>query len=289
MTKNTSSLRRRSLLGAGGLLLAGVLAGCGAGGGDASPSADATLDPANPVVLKVGANPVPHAQILEYVDENLSEGTGIDLEIEEFDDYQLPNVSLKEGSSDANYYMHEPFFNSQVEEKGYEFEHGEGIHIEPYAAFSKKHDSVESIPDGATVAITNDPGNQPRALKMLEAAGLLKDIQDDSAALTLTEEQNPKGLEFEENQPEILVQILDDPAIDLAVINGNYFIQAGMTLDDALVVEDISGENPYANFLAWRAGEKTAAIEKLDELLHSQEVKSYIEKTWPGGDVTPAF
>jgi D-methionine transport system substrate-binding protein len=289
MTKNTSPLRRRSLLGAGGLLLVGALAGCGAGGGDASPSADATLDPANPVVLKVGANPVPHAQILEYVDENLTEGTGIDLEIEEFDDYQLPNVSLNEGSSDANYYMHEPFFNSQVEEKGYEFEHGEGIHIEPYAAFSKKHDSVESIPDGATVAITNDPGNQPRALKMLEAAGLLKDIQDDSAALTLTEEQNPKGLEFEENQPEILVQILDDPAIDLAVINGNYFIQAGMTLDDALVVEDISGENPYANFLAWRAGEKTAAIEKLDELLHSQEVKSYIEKTWPGGDVTPAF
>jgi D-methionine transport system substrate-binding protein len=289
MTKNTSPLRRRPLLGVGGLLLAGALAGCGAGGGDASPSADATLDPANPVVLEVGANPVPHAQILEYVDENLTEGTGIDLEIKEFDDYQLPNVSLDEGSSDANYYMHEPFFDSQVEEKGYEFEHGEGIHIEPYAGFSKKHDSVESIPDGATVAITNDPGNQPRALQMLEAAGLLTGIEDDSAALTLSEEQNPKGLEFEENQPEILVQILDDPAIDLAVINGNYFIQAGMTLDDALVVEDISGENPYANFLAWRAGEKTAAIEKLDELLHSQEVKSYIKETWPGGDVTPAF
>lgn len=289
MTKNTSPLRRRSLLGAGGLLLVGALAGCGAGGGDASPSADATLDPANPVVLKVGANPVPHAQILEYVDENLTEGTGIDLEIKEFDDYQLPNVSLDEGSSDANYYMHEPFFDSQVEEKGYEFEHGEGIHIEPYAAFSEKHDSVESVPDGATVAITNDPGNQPRALKMLESAGLLKGIEDNSAALTLSDEQNPKGLKFEENQPEILVQIVKDPAIDLAIINGNYFIQAGMTLDDALVVEDISGENPYANFLAWRAGEKTAAIEKLDELLHSPEVKSYIEETWPGGDVTPAF
>jgi D-methionine transport system substrate-binding protein len=289
MTKNTSPLRRRSLLGAGGLLLVGALAGCGAGGGDASPSADATLDPANPVVLKVGANPVPHAQILEYVDENLTEGTGIDLEIKEFDDYQLPNVSLDEGSSDANYYMHEPFFDSQVEEKGYEFEHGEGIHIEPYAAFSEKHDSVDSVPDGATVAITNDPGNQPRALKMLESAGLLKGIEDDSAALTLSDEQNPKGLKFEENQPEILVQIVKDPAIDLAIINGNYFIQAGMTLDDALVVEDISGENPYANFLAWRAGEKTAAIEKLDELLHSPEVKSYIEETWPGGDVTPAF
>jgi len=289
MTKNTSPLRRRSLLGAGGLLLAAALAGCGAGGGDASPTANATRDPANPVVLKGGANPVPHAQILEYVDENLTEGTGIDLEIQEFDDYQLPNVSLDEGSSDANYYMHEPFFNSQVEEKGYSFEHGEGIHIEPYAAFSEKYDAVEAIPDGATIAITNDPGNQPRALKMLESAGLLTGIEDDSAALTLSDEQNPKGLKFEENQPEILVQIVKDPKIDLAIINGNYFIQAGMTLEDALVVEDISGENPYANFLAWRAGEKTPAIEKLEELLHSQEVKSYIKETWPGGDVTPAF
>lgn len=289
MTRNTSPLRRRSLLGAGGLLLAGALAGCGAGGGDATPTAEASLDPANPVVLQVGANPVPHAQILEYVDENLTEGTGIDLEIQEFDDYQLPNVSLDEGSSDANYYMHEPFFDLQVQERGYEFEHGEGIHIEPYAAFSEQHDTLEAIPDGATIAITNDPGNQPRALRMLEDAGLLQDLGENPAALTLTEEQNPRGFEFEENQPEILVQILDDPAVDLAIINGNYFIQAGMTLDDALVVEEISGENPYANFLAWRAGEQTPAIEKLDELLHSDEVRSYIEETWPGGDVTPAF
>jgi len=288
MTKNTSPLRRRSLLGAGGLLLAAALAGCGAGGGGTSPSADATLDPANPVTVKVGANPVPHAQILEYVDENLTEGTGIDLEIQEFDDYQLPNVSLDEVSSDASYCVHEPFFKAQVEEKGYEFEHGEGIHIEPYAAFSEKHDSVEAIPDGATVAITNDPGNQPRALKMLETAGLLKGIEDDSAALTLTEEQNPKGLTFEENQPEILVQLVKDPKVDLAIINGNFILQAGMSTDDALIVESVE-DNPYANFLAWRAGAETPAIQKLDELLHSQEVKDYILETWPNGDVTPAF
>ncbi|QCU77719.1 ABC transporter [Citricoccus sp. SGAir0253] len=289
MTPTTSPLRRRSLLGAGGLLLTAALAGCGAGGGgDASPSAAASLDPANPVTVKVGANPVPHAQVLEYVDENLTEGTGIDLEIQEFDDYQLPNVSLDEGSSDANYFMHEPFFNAQVEEKGYEFEHGEGIHIEPYAAFSEKHDSVEAIPDGATIAITNDPGNQPRALKMLETAGLLQGIEDDSAALTLTEEQNPKGLAFEENQPEILVQLVKDPKVDLAIINGNFILQAGMSTDDALIVESVE-DNPYANFLAWRAGEETPAIQKLDELLHSQEVKDYILETWPNGDVTPAF
>lgn len=284
-----SPLSRRTALGAGTAALALALSACGADGSDTAASSAATPDPANPVVVKVGANPVPHAQILEYVDENLAKEAGIDLEIQEFDDYQMPNTALDEGKIDANYYMHEPFFNKQVEERGLKMEHGEGVHIEPYAAFSKKFDSVDQVPEGATVAITNDPGNQPRALKMLEQAGLLKDVKDDSAALTLTPEQNPKGLKFEENQPEILVQILDDPAVDLAIINGNYFIQAGMTLEDAVVVEEISGENPYANFVAWREGEKTPGVEKLDELLHSPEVKQYIEQTWPGGDVTPAF
>lgn len=283
-------LNRRLLLGLGGLTLAGTLAACGADdGGSGEGSADApTPNAENPVVVKVGANPVPHARVLEFVDENLAQEAGIDLEIEEFDDYQLPNISLDEGSTDANYYMHEPFFNAQVEEKGYEFEHGSGVHIEPYAGFSEKHDSVEDIPEGATIAITNDPGNQPRALKMLETAGLLSGIEEDSAALSLTDEQNPKGLKFEENQPEILVQIVQDPQIDLAIINGNFILQAGMSTDDAVIVESVE-DNPYANFLAWRAGEKTPAIETLDELLHSPEVKEYIEETWPNGDVTPAF
>lgn len=277
---------RRGALGVGAAALALALSACGASGGDAST---ASPDPENPVVVKVGANPVPHARILEFVDENLAQEAGIDLEIQEFDDYQLPNTALDEGSIDANYYMHGPFFESQVRDRNLKMEHGEGVHIEPYAAFSTQLESVDELEDGATIAITNDPGNQPRALKMLEQAGLLQGIEDDSAALTLTEEQNPRGFSFEENQPEILVQIVDDPAVDLAIINGNYFIQAGMKLDDALVVEEISGENPYANFLAWREGERTPAIEKLDELLHSPEVKQYIEETWPGGDVVPAF
>lgn len=281
-----TSFTRRGALGVGAAALALALSACGASGGDATT---ATPDPENPVVVKVGANPVPHARILEFVDENLAQQAGIDLEIQEFDDYQLPNTALDEGSIDANFYMHGPFFEAQVRDRNLEMEHGEGVHIEPYAAFSRQIQSVDELQDGATIAITNDPGNQPRALKMLEQAGLLEGIEDDSAALTLTDGQNPRGFSFEENQPEILVQIVDDPAVDLAIINGNYFIQAGMKLDDALVVEEISGENPYANFLAWREGEKTPAIEKLDELLHSPEVKQYIEETWPGGDVVPAF
>jgi D-methionine transport system substrate-binding protein len=275
--------RTLTLLGTG-IAAALALTACG---GSQSAS-DATPDPASPVTISVGAGPVPHAKILEFVDQNLAKDAGIDLEIQEMTDYQTPNIALSDGSIDANYFQHLAFLEQQMTDKGYTFEHGAGIHIEPYAGFSSKHKSIEEIPDGGTIAITNDPANQPRALKMLETAGLLKDIKDDSAALTLTDAQNPKGLKFEENQPEILLPLIDDPKVDLAIINGNFILEAGMSTDEALVVESTK-DNPYANFLVWRAGEETPAITKLEELLHTPEVKSYIEKTWPNGDVFPAF
>lgn len=275
--------RTLTLLGTG-IAAALALTACG---GSQSAS-DATPDPANPVTISVGAGPVPHAKILEFVDQNLAKEAGIDLKIEEMTDYQTPNIALNDGSIDANYFQHLAFLEQQMKDKGYKFEHGAGVHIEPYAGFSSKHKDIKEIPDGGTIAITNDPANQPRALKMLEAAGLLKDIKEDSAALTLTDAQNPKGLKFEENQPEILLPLIDDPKVDLAIINGNFILEAGMSTKDALVVESTK-DNPYANFLVWRAGEETPAIAKLDELLHTPEVKNYIEKTWPSGDVTPAF
>lgn len=275
--------RTLTLLGTG-IAAALALTACG---GSQSAS-DATPDPANPVTISVGAGPVPHAKILEFVDQNLAKDAGIDLKIEEMTDYQTPNIALSDGSIDANYFQHLAFLEQQMKDKGYKFEHGAGVHIEPYAGFSSKHKDIKEIPDGGTIAITNDPANQPRALKMLEKAGLLKDIKDDSAALTLTDAQNPKGLKFEENQPEILLPLIDDPKVDLAIINGNFILEAGMSTEDALVVESTE-DNPYANFLVWRAGEETPAIAKLEELLHTPEVKSYIEKTWPSGDVTPAF
>ncbi|MCG2622783.1 MetQ/NlpA family ABC transporter substrate-binding protein [Arthrobacter sp. I2-34] len=276
-----------TLLGTG-LAAALALTACGGGNNASAPSAAATLDPANPTTVTVGATPTPQAKILEFVDQKLAKEAGIDLEIKEFDDYQTPNIALSDGSLDANYFQHLPFLEDQMKTKGYKFEHGAPIHIEPYAGFSAKHKKISEIPDGATIAITNDPGNQPRALKLLESAGLLKDIKDDSSALTLSDEQNPKKLKFEENQPEILLPLVKDPKIDMAIINGNYILDAGLNTDDALVVESVK-DSPYGNFLVWRAGEETPAIAKLEELLHSPEVKAYIEKTWPNGDVTPAF
>ena len=279
-------MRKALTLVATGVATALALTACG--GSDSTPSAVESLDPANPVTLTVGASPTPHARILEFVRDNLAEDAGLKLEIQEFDDYVTPNISLNDGDSDVNYYQHLPYLESQMESQGYDFEHGAGIHVEPYAAFSEKHNDVSSIQDGARVMVTNDPSNQARALKMLESEGLVKDIADDSSVLTLTDEQNPKNLDFQENQPELLVNDLSDPTVDLAIINGNYILEAGLSTDDALIVEPVEN-NPYANFLVWKTGNKDARIDKLEELLHSPEVKAYIEETWPNGDVTAAF
>src|SRR5699024_6725420 len=236
----------------------------------------------------VGASPVPHGLILDFVSDQLGADAGLEIEVVEFDDYQLPNRQLDEGNLDANYFQHVPFLESQIADHGYELSHGDGVHIEPYALFSSQHDDVEGIGEGATIGITSDAGNQPRALLLLEAFGLLENIADDSAALTLTDEQNPLGLTFEENPPEILAQVVDDSAIDAAIINGNYFLEAGLNVEDALIVEE-ADDSPYANVLAWNtADDDNEAIQKLDELLHSDEVAEYITETWPEGEVIPA-
>lgn len=280
-------MRKKLSLLATGIVTALTLAACG---GSSTPSTEATaLDPANPATLTVGASPVPHARILEFINQDLAPKAGLKLEIKEIEDYQTPNTALSDGSLDANFYQHLPWFEDQVETKGYKFGHGEGVHIEPYAAFSEKVKDIKDIAEGAKVAITNDPSNQVRALKVLEVAGLVKDIKDDSAVLTLTDEQNFKNLEFSENQPELLINDLKDPSVDLALINGNFILKAGLSTEDALAVESVE-DNPYANFLAWREdSDGDVRVQKLEELLHSPEVKAFIEKEWPNGDVTPAF
>jgi len=264
-----------------------ALSACGSSTTTDTFSAPATLDPASPTKLVVGASPVPHAKILEYVRDNLAADAGLEIEIQEFDDYVLPNEALASGELDANYFQHVPYLESQIAEKGYEFSHGTGIHIEPFALFSNQYDSVDAIPDGGTIAITNDPSNQYRGLKLLEDNGLLAGITEDTTVLTLSDEQNPKGLAFEESQPEVVVKQLDDPKVAAALINGNFILNAGLKAEDAIAVESVEN-NPYANVLVWRTEDDgNAAIAKLDELLHSDEVAEFIKSEWPAGDVIP--
>ena len=197
-----------------------------------------------------------------------------------------PNEALASGELDANYFQHLPYLEAQIAEKGYAFDHGAGVHVEPYAAFSSKYASFDQVPDGAKIAITNDAPNQIRGLRVLEAAGQLVGITDDSNVLNLTAEQNPRGFTFLENQSEVIVQQLDDPAIDVAFVNGNFILTAGLSSSDAIGIEAVEG-NPNANVLVWRADTTNAGVAKLEELLHSAEVADFIRQTWPSGDVIP--
>jgi D-methionine transport system substrate-binding protein len=287
MKNRTHALGRIAVVAAAALTLGACGNGDAGADGDAAQAAGTTQD--GVTTLTVGASPTPHAEILEFVDENLAADAGLDLEIKTFDDYVLPNTALAEGELDANYFQHLPYFESQVEEQGYDFEHFQGVHIEPYALYSSTVTAVEDIPDGATFGITNDPGNQARALDLLVANDLLT-LEDTGDALPtlLDVAENPKGFEFVETAPEQLVRALED--VDLAIINGNYALEAGLNpATDSLLIE--SGEdNPYANFLAVRS-EHVAdpSVVALDELLHSPEVKAFIEERWPAGEVLAAF
>lgn len=252
-------------------------------------SADAASGSAGLTPIKVGASPTPHAKILEFVRDNLATKEGLTIEILEFDDYVQPNVQLSEKGLDANYFQHLPYFEAQVAERGYAFEHFDGVHIEPVAAYSQTISDIAQLPEGAQVGITSDPSNQARALDLLVGAGLIT-LNDtgDKAATVLDVADNPKKIEFFEAEAPQLPRSLED--IDLAVINGNFALEAGLNpTKDSLLLEKGEG-NPYANFVAVRAGDKTRPeLVKLDELLHSPETKAFIEKTWPAGEILPAF
>ncbi|WP_199423154.1 MetQ/NlpA family ABC transporter substrate-binding protein [Actinotalea solisilvae] len=265
-----------------------VMAGCSTGGGDADATSSPAADENGITTLTVGASPVPHGEILEFVDAELAEAAGLDLEIVAFDDYVLPNTALAEGDLDANYFQHLPYFESQVAEQGFEFDHFDGVHIEPYGVYSETLESIDDLPEGGVVGITNDPGNQARALDLLEEAGVITLAATDGDPTLFDIAENPKALEFIETAPEQLVRSLQD--VDAAIINGNYALEAGLNpAEDSILLE--SGEdNPYANFLAVRSEDKeNEALATLDELLRSDEVRAFIEERWPAGEVIPAF
>ena len=237
--------------------------------------------------IVVGATPEPHAALLSLVVDDLA-AQGITLEIKEFTDYVTPNDAVEYGEIDANYFQHIPYLESFNTEHGYHLVNAGGIHVEPIALYSKKYSSLSDIPNGAVIAIPNDPTNEGRALLLLQSAGLIK--LDSNAGLTavpLDIKENSKKFQFREIEAASLPRTLDD--FDASVINGNYAIPAGLTASkDGLFVE---GKNsPYVNILTVKAGnEKSPAVQALIKALQSQKVKDFISKTYPNGEVVAVF
>jgi len=260
------------------VLLFGVAA---CGGGSASSSK----------VLTVGATAVPHAEILNEVVKPELAKEGIDLKVVIFQDYVQPNEKLYEKELDANYFQHLPFLEQTNKEKGYNLVPLIGVHIEPlgaYVAKGKAYKSAQDLPNNADIAITNDPTNVGRMLLLLERQGLIKLKEGVGEKAQITDVvENPKNLKFRQMDAAMLPKALDDPKVDLALINTNFALQAGLNpTKDAIFIEDST--SPYVNILAIRPDSKDdPRLQKLAEVLLSPAVKEYIETKYKGA-VVPA-
>lgn len=288
---------------AAAVLTAGTLAGCGgkaaetttaapetaattAAGAEATTAAESK---AELVPIVVGASPAPHAEILEAAREILAE-QGYDLQIKEYTDYVQPNLALDTGDLDANYFQHYPYLEQFNQERGTKISSAAAIHYEPFGVYAEKTASLEALADGAKVAVPNDATNEARALLLLEAQGLIK--LKEGAGLNATKNdvvENVKKLDIFEIEAAQIPRSLQD--VDIAVINGNYAIEAGLKVSDALAIEDAASiaATTYGNIVAVQEGhEKDDAILALVDALTSDTVKKFIEDKYAGA-VVPLF
>ena len=236
-------------------------------------------------VLKIGASPSPHGEILEAA-KPLLEEKGIKIEIIEFSDYVLPNTAVDDGSLDANYFQHEPYLVDFNAGNGTSLITAGYIHYEPMGIYAGKSTSLENISDGAKIAVPNDATNESRALKLLEAQGIIK-LKDTAGidATALDIEQNPYNIEIVEVEASQTPAVLAD--VDFSVINSNYALEAKV-VDKIIVVEDEKSEAvKYTNIIAIDESNKdNENIKVLVEVLKSQEIKDFIVEKY-GKAVVP--
>jgi len=263
-----------------------ALAACGGGngGGDAKDEGAAEMK-----VLKVGATSVPHAEILEFVKPMLAE-EGIDLRITEYTDYVIPNTAVESHELDANYFQHMPYLEDFNKKNGTHLVSAVAVHYEPMGLFAGKSANLDALADGATIAVPNDPTNEARALQLLQQEGLIK--LKDRVGLNATPNdivENPKNIKFFEAEAAAVARSLQD--VDYAIINGNYALEAGLKVSDALAVEskDSEAAKTFANIVAVYDGDQNKPeIQALAKALTSEETRTFIEDTYQGS-VVPVF
>lgn len=236
--------------------------------------------------LSVAATAVPHAEILEFVKPELA-NQGVTLDIKVFTDYVQPNVQVAEKRIDANFFQHQPYLDNFNATRGTTLVTVAGVHVEPFGAYSSKHTSLDALPERAQVAIPNDATNGGRALLLLQSAGLI--TLKPEAGITATPRdiaENPLQLRIREIEAATLPRVLNQ--VDLALINTNYALEAGLSpRDDALVIE--GSESPYVNILVTHADEtENPALNALIDVLKTDAVRDFILEKYEGA-VVPAF
>ncbi len=271
--------------------LALALSACSSNGSEKAEQAseDGSKAAESAQVLKVGASPSPHAEILKAAIPEL-EKEGVKLEVVEFTDYIQPNVALSNKELDANYFQHKPYLDNYNKENKTDLEVVVPVHFEAMAVYGGKSKDLANVADGAQIAVPNDPTNEARALLLLQEQGLLK--LKDGAGLEATPKdivENPKNIKFVEVEAAAVPASLT--SADFAVINGNYALGAGLNPKDALAVESVESEagKTYSNYLVARPDNKDSeSIQKLAKVLNSEAIAKFINDTY-SGSVLPAF
>lgn len=261
-----------------------LLVACG-GGENETTQEENTGTEQETKVLKVGATTVPHAEILEEAKPLLAD-KGIELDIEEFSDYPLINPALAEGDLDANYFQHVPYLDNAIKENDFDLANVGAIHIEPFGIYSKEYKTLEELPEGAKIIMSNNVAEMGRVLALLEEKGLIK-LNPDVDKINATKDdivENAKNLEIDDSvAPEMLASAYENNEGDAVIINGNYALAAGLNPAEDAVALEAGENNPYANIIVVRSEDKDKEeIKTLVEVLKSQEIKDFINTKYPG-------
>ena len=235
--------------------------------------------------IRVGASPTPHAEILKVANDVLKP-QGYELQIIEYSDYVQPNMALASKQLFANFFQHEPYLDNMNKEKKLDLVSIGKVHIEPLGVYSKKIKKLADLKKGNSISVPNDPTNEARALRLLEANGIIK-IKPGALVTVADITENPLGLKFHELDAAQLPRTLDD--VTAAVINSNFAGEAGLIPSkDAIIME--GKDSPYANIIAVREADKDSpAIQALAKAANSPEVKAYIVKELEPKGIVPAF
>ena len=272
--------KTKVLLFLAGLAAAALLtAGCGGSAGDKK-----SADSGKPI--KIGATAGPHADVVHAVAEEAKK-QGLKVEVVEFSDYITPDKALAEGDLDLNSYQHAPFLANFNKQNGTKLVPIGNTILMRMGIYSDKIHDLKAIPEGATVAIPNDPTNGGRGLVLLEKAGLIKLKNGDSIEASVADiTENPKNLQFVELDAAQTPRSLDDT--DIACVNTNYAIPAGLNpKKDSILVESI--ESPYACVFAVRQGdENNETYKKVVQIYQSEAIKKFINDKYQG-TILPAF
>lgn len=289
MKNFNTSISRRSLIASAfaglGVVALGGLTACGGSStaAEGSTAADSTT-------LTVAASPTPHAEILNDFAAPLLAKEGIELKVKEYTDYIQPNKDTTSGAVDANYFQHITYLENYNAENGTDLVSAGLIHYEPFAVYAGTSNDLDAIADGATIAVPNDPTNEGRALLLLQDLGLITLSDPENLEATPKDiKDNPHNLKFQELEAAALPRALS--SVDFAVINGNYAIEAGYHVADALAHEssDSLAVEKYANIICVAKGnEDSEAVKALVEVLTSEDFADYLEENY-GEDVLPAF